>query len=86
MTLKIKVINVRPKNNILCIVMLDDTDISLTQKCDIYWPHLPPKAKYTHIIPKLVQKSLILVVKLCDAGYTKSFEHNSCIIFTKGSL
>ena len=72
--------NIRPTKNPLKVVIPDGSKMESTHECDIAWPALPKNATTGHIIPQLTQQSLLSVVKLCDAGCTVTFKHESCII------
>lgn len=68
MSVSATVNNVRPTTNKLDIIIPDGSKMQSTHKCDIDRPFLPAQAQTAHIIPQLSNQSLLLVVKLCDAG------------------
>jgi hypothetical protein len=72
--------NIAPTSNQLNVTIPDGSIIKSTHECDIDWPELPKNACRGHIIPKLARQSLLLVVKLCNAGCTVVFHQNCCII------
>ena len=49
--------------------MPDGRTVALSHKGELNLPYLPKKVKRAHVVPGLAAHLLILVVKLCDAGY-----------------
>ena len=86
MTLNARVTNIRPATSKLNIIIPDGSTISSSHECDINWPNLPPEAKSAHIIPQLHNQSLLSVVKLCAAGCTVIFKHDSCVVLYNGRI
>ena len=74
------ILNKRPTNNPVTVVLPNGQTIKSSHDCDIDWPMLPPNARFAHILPGLANHSLISVVQLCDAGYTMKFVDNKCLV------
>ena len=78
MAVQAQVKNTVPTTNKINVIILDGTNMQSIHKCEIDWPKLPLSARQAHIIPKLAQQSLLLVVKLCAAGFKVIFKRDRC--------
>ena len=85
-TIQSKVLNRRPTQNAVTVVIPDGTKSKSTEECDMDWPMLPKSACEGHILPSLKTHALVSVVKLCDAGCQVIFKHNCCLVVYKNKV
>ena len=64
----------------------DGGHVTSTHTCNLDLPKLPTKARLGHIIPGLASHSLLLVVKLCNAGCEVTFNKIGCIVKYRGNI
>lgn len=64
----------------------DGGHVTSTHTCTLDLPELPTKARLGHIILGLVSHSLLLVIKLCNAGCEVIFNKIGCIIKYGGKI
>ena len=57
-----------------------------THTCTLDLPELPTKARLGHIIPGLASDSLLLVIKLCNAGCEVLFNKIGCTVKYRGRI
>ena len=67
------IINVRPTNTPIKIILPDGETIKSTHECELNIPALPAKARMAHIVPGLAHSFLISIRILCDAGCTVTY-------------
>jgi hypothetical protein len=60
--------------------MPNGTTIQSSHTCNLLLTDLPPQARQAHILPGLVQNSLISVGKLCDKGCIVTFIHDQVTV------
>jgi hypothetical protein len=58
--------------------------IQSSHTCDLLLTNLPPQARKAHILPGLVQNSLILVGQLCDNGCNVTFTQEQVTVSKNG--
>jgi len=68
------------------VTLPDGTRVSSTHECKLALPQLPAAARFGHILPSPASHSLLLVVKLCNAGYDVSFKDITCDVRYRGRL
>jgi hypothetical protein len=72
------VLNKRPASNPITITLPDGATLRSTHTCKLNIPTLRSAARQAHIVPGLAHTSLLSTAKFCDAGYTVTFDANSC--------
>ena len=70
----------------ITVTLPDGTRVSSTHECELALPQLPAAARFGHISPSLASHSLLLVVKLCNAGCDVSFKDIICELRFRGRL
>ena len=78
--------DVTPTTNPMRVRQPDGTHVQLTHICSLRIPELPRDAQLAHIIPGLASHSLLLVVRLCNAGCTVTFTKIDCVVKYCGKM
>ena len=79
------ILNKRPTNNPVTVVLPNGQTIKSSHDCDIVWTILPPNARSARILPRLANHSIISVVQLFDAGCTIIIDNNKCLVIYKNT-
>jgi hypothetical protein len=64
----------------LNVNMPNGTAIQSSHTCNLLLPDLPPQARHAHILPGLVNNSLIPLGKLCDNGCSVTFTQDQVTV------
>jgi hypothetical protein len=68
----------------LNVNMPNGTTIQSSHTCNLLLTDLQPQARQAHILPRLVQNSLISVGQLCDNGCTVTFTQDQVTVSKNG--
>jgi len=73
-------VDIVPALNPLTVTIPNGSRVQSTHNCKLAIPELPEKAQIGHIVPGLASKSLVSVIKLCNAGCEATFTKIECIV------
>jgi hypothetical protein len=78
------VINKRPTQNPIHIHTADGGIMTSTHEAELDFPSLNAQARHVHVVPGLRGCSLLSIVRLCDSGYTVTFDKVTMRILHNG--
>ncbi len=79
-----KVINKTNATSPILVTLPNGEHVVSSHTCEVDLPQLPKKAQFAHILPGLANRSLMSVIKLCNAGCKVAISDVSCTITSQG--
>ena len=77
-------VNRTPATSPITVHLPNGQTVSSSHTCELDLPNLPQQARLAHILPGLANRSLISMVKLCNAGCKVNVTDISCEVIVRG--
>lgn len=78
--------NIRVDMDSIRVCLPNGQYLSSSHKCTLSLPSFPKEAREAHVLPELVNNSLISIAKLCDSDLTATFTSDKVVIKDKNTV